>query len=156
MITGAYKSTNNEKLLKLIGELSIDEELILKDALSEVGKESRKTIKEKMKDLYLKEMKSFDHSATDLQKCPAKYSIWCISGNGPFKSHLCKLGIVDNDWCRYCKMVPETPIHLLYECSMFKINIKLSEKAEEIEFNCENLCKKLIRDRTYRTEFNCK
>lgn len=89
MVTGAYKTTDSNKLLNLIGELNVEDEMILKEALITVKKEGRRSLKDKMKELYLENMSNFEFKAINLLDCSAKYTIWCISKNGPFACPIC-------------------------------------------------------------------
>jgi hypothetical protein len=142
-VTGAYKTTNNIKLLKLIKINCICEEIEIKQRVKNV--ENKREEKLKLRMCYLDKKESFDRCIDyDIDNTKSKYLIWCISRNGPFKSFMKKIGIVDNDWCRYCHCVPETPVHLINEC--FKINL-----IKDNQVNPENLAdfliKKLLKDK---------
>ena len=143
-ITGCYKSTSKEKLLELLKINTIEEELTIKDATLEVDKDQRKEVKDELRKLYLKEKKSFGFDL-NIDETSSRYMIWCISTHGPFREYLNKRKLVENEWCRFCKMVPETVIHLVNECEYIKLeNLKLLE-YEVNEDNLEKLVNELIK-----------
>ena len=124
-ITGCYRTTANEKLLRLLRLNRLDEELMIKNAVADLNRASRHEVRETMRRAYLDEKSngySFD-CEDDLDEIDPKYVIWCASKHGPFKTYLKRMNLAENDWCRYCHSVPETPIHLVSECDRFGFSL---------------------------------
>lgn len=115
IVTGAYRSTNTEKLLELLKLCRLTEELEIKDKLQSFDKKLKKQNKNLLRNQMIRFKRSFNF-CLDIRNSTLKHTIWIISGHGPFRNYLFRIKKVNCQFCRFCKFVPETGNHLLYEC----------------------------------------
>ena len=127
-ITRTYNSTNTQKLLNLINLCSLSEELLIKQNAINLSKEARPEFKKTNRTMYIKEKPTF-HFPLDITQSRTKSIFYIITNKGPFRQFLKNIKKVDNEFCRYCRCVPETAIHLLIECEWF------DDARETCDFN---------------------
>ena len=89
-ITNNYRSTNNEKLQKLIKINDIEEEW---EKTIDIDKSKRKKIKRELRMMYLEEKSDYG-AFGDLDEVSSRYIFCCISSHGPFKEYLFRLRMI--------------------------------------------------------------
>ena len=72
-----------------------------------------------------------------------KETFWCLTEAGPFAAFLTKVGIMDDDSCRRCRLSKETASHLLFECEQIPENITLPNNYTHTHF--ENSATNLVK-----------
>lgn len=149
-LLGIYKSTNSEKLLRLLNIVSIEEEMIileqLKSTLKVTPKPNRRLLIREQQQKIIDKKQSF-YFEINAHKTYHKYVLWVVTGKGPFRDYLNLVKIANDKWCRYCWLYPETAIHLVEECEQIDRNLYNPHREEEFQLFCINLIRKLIRDR---------
>ena len=145
-MTGAFSSTNNSKLLDLIGVLEVNEEIAYQNEIKGEDHETRKRIKadrlaaqrerlqgDRYEPMFNEEL---------VRKIRRKETFWFLTGHGPFATYSVRFNKNETTNCRLCRLVDETPRHLLHDCASFKENVErnstdlvlFEEKCREIAF----------------------
>lgn len=144
-LIGAYKTTNSEKLLELLGLCSLTEEISIVSKINDQDKSIRETIRESLRNELWNKKDSFGFQL-NIGLIKHRYAVWFISGVGPFRDYLFKTKKPDNPWCRYCYFYPETSVHLLYECELIDREGWNLDDVKDFECRCINLVGKLFKD----------
>ena len=145
IITGAYRATNHQKLLEIVDEENIETELNDTKEANRHAKRERRELKKRMREERgIEKEKSSHYSFVNLDfgSIVRRESIWCLTGTGPFKYHLNRIGKVEDLDCRFCGQSDETSEHLLYECPI--LNRKITSEIDTYTF--ENITKELIKE----------
>ena len=97
IITGAYQSTNSEKLLELTDTINIIQEINTnKQNHQNTNKVTTKEMSIEKREKYFNFGDNFDK-----MKLKDKRSIWCLTGTGPFKEFLFLIKKADDNICRF-------------------------------------------------------
>ena len=115
-MTGAYRCTNRQRLLKLIGIPEITEDLELMREKRQLELENRREYVELRRSEMTAGLPGFEQSYDDVGNITHRYVIWCITNTGPFRSTLNKIGLADDPSCRFCGFENESSYHLLRDC----------------------------------------
>lgn len=86
-VTGAYRATNRDKLDELIGVCKLSEELEIKQQCHDLAPGDKKMAKEAIRNVHLNEKDSY-HFGLSVMESRSRFTIWCISNCGPFRSFL--------------------------------------------------------------------
>lgn len=145
-ITGAYKSTNHQKLLEITGEVEIDIELNALNETSQIEKSTRKDQRKLLAEESRRQRSNFfDFTNLDFGRIARKETIWCLTGTGPFKYHLNRIGKVEDLDYRFCDQSDETSEHLFFECSTLNLEVTSETDTYEIKRISRELIKVLKR-----------
>ena len=146
--SGAYKSTSNIRLMRLLGVTDVVDELNTLSEARERGALDSKQLKYQRRTEAIERMERFE---VDLQKFDAdrignKYVTWCVSNSGPFKWFLRRIGKAEDEQCRYCGAKSETAGHLLFDCNAQRVRLTEESGMREINDTCRKLISKLLVD----------
>ena len=126
-MTGAFSTTNNSKLLDLIGLLEVNEEIACLSECRELEEESRKKIRSDRLAAQRERLQGDRYEPLFneqlIMKIRRKETIWFLTGHGPFATHSIRFNKNELTNCRLCRLVDETPRHLLFDCAFFRQNI---------------------------------
>ena len=119
---GLYKHTSYHHLFKLTSIVDIVSELHIFVQSLQLPRESRREFKlvnrqGTLNNLLVTSVLTID--PTVIETLTHRYSLWCLTGAGPFREFLHKLKLVENPACRYCGFPSETSSHLLNYCKRF-------------------------------------
>ena len=119
---GLYKHTSYHHLFKLTSIVDIVSELQISVQSLQLPRGSRRKFKlvnrqDTLNSLLVTPVLAIDHTVTET--LTHRYSLWCLTGAGPFREFLHKLKLVENPACRYCGFPSETSSHLLNYCKRF-------------------------------------
>ena len=154
-ITRAYKSTSYEKLFLVTGLVTYELEAIRKRMSTEKEKELGRKLnceeKREIDDLLNREnQKNYTKKLNvdikpDFRGAICPELVYILTGHGPFRSHLKRIGVEEADECRLCSAGRETVEHFQAGCRgvQFKIAGKV-ENESELAVLIEN-SKQLIR-----------
>lgn len=145
-ITGAYKSTNHQKLLEITGEVNTETELDIIIQADQQEKSARGELKKQLREESRRESRSF-YAFVNLifGSLVTRAAIWCLTGTGPFKFHLNRIGKTEDLDCRFCGQSDETSEHLLFECTALNLGINLSTDTRTFEIKASRLIEELRR-----------
>ena len=128
--TGAFGSTNNIKLLNLLGWLEIKKEVEYMNTIKN-GDLDNNTIRnglliqQSMRDNSTYEV-PFDNNL--IRTIKNKEILWCLTGHGPFLANFNK-----EERCRFCGMFEESGFHLVNNCLAFERgDLSIIENYESI------------------------
>lgn len=146
-MTKLYKITPNDKILELLNVVDIMDELRLLNESYSLEKCKRKGFKNEERNKILKSNKKsyYNEYRNLIDSSISRYTLWCMTEIGPFKSTLLKMNLVSNDLCRYCCSDIENIEHLYFYCKKFNKEIDKSEKI--IEKKCIYIIKTLMKDK---------
>lgn len=146
--SGAYKCTPKEELMSLLGLTDVISELEILNEGEELSGHEKRSLKYQRRTETIEQSKRFHHTLNKLNpdKINNKHVIWCISGCGPFKQFLNRIGKADDFWCRYCGSAIEDASHLLFDCESLNIHLNNNLDTSELNRECTNLVRKLHRD----------
>ena len=131
-VTRAYRLASTKKLLGLLKNCYVDHEVDIEIKSKEIEKAERKEFKVSEREKKLNSMEVYQSPENvDVDQIGSRYAIWAITGKGPFKDFLYKIGLSDNHFCRYCSVRQETAAHLLIEYISSPVN-KLSENVTQV------------------------
>ena len=129
-LTNAYSTTNNLKLLDLTKILEINEGVKCQAECKWKTMEEKRAIRAE----FLRRQRErtiaqfgetyeapFDRD--EIGKIKRREAFWCVTGHGPFKTHLQRFDKNREVKCRFCGLVDETPAHLLHDCAHFETNL---------------------------------
>jgi hypothetical protein len=125
-LTRVYKCTETRILFKLFKIVDVVDEIKIHLEIAEIAKDDRKNFKNNKREILLNKINiSFENLQYNfnIEECRHRYTLWCLTGTGPFKSFLFKINRALDDNCRYCYYEIETAQHLLYECNKY-INLE--------------------------------
>ena len=124
-LTGCYRTTSYEKLFSVLGVLSIAREI-------KYFEESRSMDREQRMELYGSMMgeQGYDGTYQTLKSSRRKETLWCVTQHGPFRAHLRRIGVDEDDQCRFCAGEAETVEHLVNVCPKFR-ELKIEESTIE-------------------------
>lgn len=137
-LTKIYKNTKTKIMYKIFKIVDIVKELEILDDIENVPKNIRRNFKNDERNKFLKEINyDLNEEEFDVDYLKHRFSLWCLSGIGPFKEFLFKIKVTEDNYCRFCHYETETSTHLLYDCIRYK----------DKEFdNVENKCIYVIND----------
>ena len=139
-LTGAYRCTNRQKLLKLIGVPELSGEIEILQEKKQLDRQNRKAYSKRRRSEEVARLPEFAQTFEDIDTITHRFTIWCIANTGPFRSMLHRLGLADDPSCRYCGYERETSHHLLNNCEFIEID------EATIEGKCIRLVKQLLKN----------
>ena len=137
-ITGAYPSTNNSKLLDLLGLLEINDEIEFRSQTTHMDSLERR---QKRAELIAEHVHQEPYGTSF--RCRLGESIgrevFCfLTGHGPFVSHSRRFDHHLPENCRFCGLFVETADHLLLHCAAFgRFTIDQDTETSAIESRCK-------------------
>ena len=120
-LAGAYPSTNNVKLLNLLGILGLADEITLRQQTRELDAAERKL---KRREMVARRSLNGAYGGgflpnMDLNETTSKEIFHFVTGHGPFVSHSRRFNPELPEQCRFCGVFEESPEHLLFYCAAF-------------------------------------
>ena len=145
-ISGAYFSTNNNKLLNLLKLLDANDEIACK--LECRGKDlgEKSTIRSSWLNKQ-KEATDGDYAvppAVEIEKLYRKESMWFITSHGPFRHHRTRFNPANASLCRFCAIRLETADHLLNDCT--ELGQAEFSDTRSFESTCTDIIRRLFRE----------
>jgi hypothetical protein len=124
-ITGMYRCTKSEIIYRLLNIIDIVDDLEINSTLNLVDIDKRKEIKNIKRNQILVQFSevintvNLDLDNIDYDGIKHRFSLWCLSGTGPFKSFLHKIGRSLDNYCRFCHCENETSSYSLLFCNRY-------------------------------------
>ena len=118
----AYRCTSTEKLLTVLNIVHITDEVEIQINSRTVNSNDRTNFKNTKRSKILSNNAHINLARDIIDNFKHKFTLWCLTGTGPFKDFLYKIEKVNDKNCRYCGGADETPTHLAYECNRFELN----------------------------------
>lgn len=146
-LTKVYKCTSNEKLLKILNVVGIIDELNILEESFKLSKHVRKSFKidERIKLLNLNNIYDNIELFNVIFDSTSRFTLWCFTDTGPFKSTIAKMKLSSDNLCRYCYYSIENIDHLYFSCEKFRNSDIIDTQIEEKR--CIYIVTQLLKDR---------
>ena len=84
-----------------------------------------------------------ERSSFEFREIKHRYTVWCMTEAGPFRSHLKNIGLTDSNECRLCKTEKETAHHLIFHCTSRPNRPQNTQNCEQYEHESIKLINEL-------------
>jgi hypothetical protein len=121
-LTKLYKNTATEKVLELLNIIDIKKELEIIIESMKLDKTERKEYRKTEREKIIKKNYKYNYHpnfTNIIFDSKSRYTLWCLTDTGPFRSTLYKMKLVDSDCCRYCHYSIENFSHVMNDCEKF-------------------------------------
>lgn len=120
-LTRIYKNTETIVIYKIFNIVDIVKELEILCETDNVPIELRRNYKIDKRNETLNALNvNLIEPDLDINSVKHRYTLWLLTGTGPLKDFLFKIGKAEDNFCRFCYYENETSYHLLYECERYR------------------------------------
>lgn len=144
-VSGAFPTTNNRKLLNLLGFLEVNEEAACQMECNGKTREERLALRAERlsRQRHQTEGEYAVPTGVEIKLIRRREALWFITTHGPFRHHLARIKRDRITLCRFCARRLETADHLLNECEDFRELIFSDTKSFEVV--CCHIVKAIFR-----------
>ena len=145
-VTGAYRSTSRNKLLEITKSIEIEEELEILSQTTKLPKDERRIKRKELREERRTQRdRHFDFNDLNFGKITSREAVWTLTGTGPFRSHLKRIGKAESSDCRFCGHTDETGEHLITCCDQLNFRLDANSDVKALEKTTKLLFKELKR-----------